>query len=276
MRLIAGLVFAAALLVSAQQGHARTAAGDRLSLRYEVYGSGIHALSASMRLDVRPDRYAAEIAASTRGTIGFLFPWSSLVRSDGAAVRQTLKPRLHELTSTWRGEPRSVFLEYDGTGGFLARRAVPPANGDEREPVGDDVAANTVDSLTAILEIMRRIASGESCNQTVAVFDGRRRFDLVSTEQGLESIPRSSYSAYSGTAMACAIRIQPVAGFWKKRQRRFVAGESGSEGQTSFGTLWFAQLPDSALPVPVRLKVNSPFGDFIGHLAAYERLHAAH
>jgi hypothetical protein len=250
---------------------AQSAEPDRVLLRYELYGSGIHALTSSMDLELRPDRYAVELTANTRGTIGFLFPWTSIVRSDGAAAAQSLRPRLHEMTSNWRGEQRSVFLEYDGAGGFAARRVVPQAKDEDREPVADVLAAGTVDLLTAVVEIMRRIGAGQSCNQTVSVFDGRRRYNLLSNDRGWEQIKGSSYSAYSGQALACALRVQPVAGFWRKRQRRW-AGAEGSEGQTSVATLWFAPVGQSPVPVPVRLKIDSPFGDFVGHLAAFERL----
>ena len=249
---------------------AQSAERDRLLLKYEIYGSGVHALSSSMDVDLRPDRYAVELTATTRGAIGFLFPWSSIVRSDGAAATQNLRPRLHEMTSTWRGEQRSVFLEYDGAGGFTARRAVPAAKDDDREVVEDSVAADTVDVLTAVLELMRRIGAGQGCNQTVPVFDGRRRYNLLSNEQGWELIKGSSYSAYAGQALACSLRVQPVAGFWKKRQRRWVAGDKDAEGQSSLATLWFAPVGQSSVPVPVRLKVNSPFGDFVGHLVRFE------
>lgn len=243
---------------------------ERLLLKYEIFGSGVHALTSSMNLDLRPDRYAVELTANTRGTIGFLFPWTTVVRSDGTSAAQGLNPRLHEMTSTWRGEQRSVFLEYDGRGGFTARRVVPLASDDDREPVTDAVAADTVDVLTAVLEIMRRIGAGQGCNQTVAVFDGRRRYNLLSSEQGWELIKGSSYSAYSGQALTCSLRVQPVAGFWKKRQRRWATGDSGSEGQSSLATLWFAPVGQSTAPVPVRMKISSPFGDFTGHLTGFE------
>ena len=267
-----GLVAVVAWAGVALAGSASAADTDRpLRLHYNVYSGGLNAMSGSLAVDLKPDRYAIELAAETKGTIGLIFPWRSVMRTQGRADSSALKPRAHEFTSVARGEPSGIALDYDEAGRFAGRRTTGPEPEEGLEPVSLPLAEGAVDILTATLDLMRHLRSGRSCNQTIPVFDGRRRYDFISAGQGAEMVQRSSYSSFAGQAVKCSIAIRPTGGAWKKRQRRWVDPAKAGDPQPLFASVWFAAPAATvSLPAPVKIQVATPFGEFTAYLSHLE------
>ena len=51
------------------------------------------------------------------------------------------------------------------------------------------------------------------CNQTLPVFDGKQRFDLVLTPKRAVNVQRSATSGYTGPAVICRVKFIPIAGY---------------------------------------------------------------
>ena len=45
--------------------------------------------------------------------------------------------------------------------------------------------------------------------------------DLAFSDDGRETLQAGEVGIYTGEAVRCAIRVEPVAGFWRKNQKRF-------------------------------------------------------
>lgn len=237
---------------------------------YQAHVGGMSPLKGQAELVMEAGRYSLRIDAETDGFVGRLLSWQSRVTSLGTLARGVPRPELYELSSLWRGEPRDVTLRYDARGGVQVT-AVPPPEEDEREPVPDELQRGTLDPVTAMLAVMLGAAEGRGCAGTMPVYDGRRRYDMVFADLGMDRIAPSGYSAFSGAARRCQVTYKPIAGYSRKPppslmgQRLFARSEGDGEPRPPV-EVWFAPVTEGGPPVPVRIETESGLGGVVVHL----------
>jgi hypothetical protein len=241
---------------------ARAAITTDVRAEYAIYGGGFRLIDAELDIGVRPKTYTAKLAARTRGTIGDLFPWWNNVSSSGNVKDRLFQPLIHISENSWLGDRRSVTLRYDGKGGFVNKQTFPAPAAENREEVREELTKNTQDIMSAALTLLQRVAQGESCNQTIAVYDGRRRFNLKFYEIQFEKLSENRYGIYHGAARRCDMTIERVAGFWKKYQTEWT--EDG-DAQMRL-TFWLAPVVAGGPEIPVRARTYGEFGSVMVHL----------
>ncbi len=239
-----------------------------VGLDYKIYIGGLEALSANVSIGSDAKRYDVEIMAGTAGAIGKMFPWEVRIGSKGNVDGDTLQPVEHAQRSNFQGKDRSVTLTYDGHGGFLERKVLPDAKEDDRDPVPPEQTRDTLDIVSGILAGLRAVDRAGSCDGRVPVFDGRRRFDLVYKDDGHEKLDPSDVSVFSGDALRCAVKVEPVAGFWKKNQRKFFTRKVNGEDQVVPVDVYIARVGAAKIEAPVRIESSSPFGQLVLNLQA--------
>ncbi len=262
------IVLACAILALSTPIRANEPVKPAVGLDYKIYIGGLEALSATVSIASDPDRYDVEIKADTAGAIGKIFPWEIHIGSKGNVSGDTLQPVEHVQRSNFQGKDRSVTLNYDGHGGFLDRKVVPDAQEDDRDPVPPDKTRDTLDIVSGVLAGLRAVDRAGSCDGRVPVFDGRRRFDLVYSDDGHDKLESSGASFYSGDALRCAVKVEPVAGFWKKNQRKFFTRKVNGEDQVVPIEVYIARVGAAQVEVPVRVESSSPFGQLVLNLQA--------
>lgn len=243
----------------------QSVAGQALS--YQIYAGGFHAVSFEARLERDKQSYKARVQAKTDGFIASLFDFSMMSEVAGLAGDSGLAPERFKTAAKWQERPeRSVEILY-GPGDNKTVRAVPPAEQDERPEVPDWLQADTLDPLSASLAIMEQVRDTQSCTAEVAIFDGRRRFDMTATDLGMVELAPSSYSSYAGPALKCRVELERVTGFWQPQradQRRYPL----------VVTVFLAEAVDGGQAVPVRIEGRQSFGAFRIHLVDAKPLSA--
>lgn len=204
---------------------------QNLSLQYAIYAGGLHVLSMDVRISVGALRYRVEAALRTDGLVGFLFPWSLSARSQGAIDSDGVQPSDYRSANIWRGRERWVEVVY-GEGGALTVRAEPAAGQGHRDALPEALIRDTVDLLSAALSVGLVLSAGGSCDRTIPVFDGRRRYDLIFKDIGMRRVDPSGYSVFSAEALACYVRMERLAGFSKHE------GRERMEGALSSASVW--------------------------------------
>ncbi len=123
---LAGLTVAFAAMIACP-----SAADEAASLRagkfsYEVYIGGTHALSFDIGLGLAGDRYRVEAIGHTSGIIGYMIPWQSWNRSEGARDGLSLKPDFYHSANIFRNQLRTANLDFSPDGSVVAT-AIPNA-----------------------------------------------------------------------------------------------------------------------------------------------------
>jgi hypothetical protein len=237
-----------------------------VALDYRIYIGGLEALDATATIGADSQHYDVEIKAVTAGAIGRMIPWVVHIGSKGNVTADKLQPVEHAQVNNFQGKDRSVILAYDGHGGFIDRKVVPDAQEDQRDEVPADMTRDTLDIVSGVLAGLRAVDRTGSCNSRVPVFDGRRRFDLVYSDDGHETLEASGAAIYSGDALKCAVKVEPVAGFWRKNQKKFFSRRVNGEDQVVPIEVFIARVGANKVEVPVRIESTSPFGPLVLNL----------
>ncbi len=276
---LAALLLSAPITDSAPRAEAAPGgnpAAKTLALTYEVYAGGLHAFTFTVDLALDPSDYRIAAGGETRGLIGALYKWNVRLTAegqDGARARDTteadpLRPQRYITVNGGRQKPKTMRLDFASAGAYSVTRDPPdspdPAAADEDLP--SHLPTGILDPLSASLVATRNLAESGSCEQTVAVFDGKRRFDLMFSDAGRGDLPKSRLSAYAGPAILCNITMKRISGFTQKR--RYAA--HWDEDKDEPPTLWVAQVSEDLPPVPVRFTGAIALGNIVVHLAKVE------
>jgi hypothetical protein len=162
-----------------------------------------------------------------------------------------LFPEAMRAETRQRGVDRRTRIDYRADGTVAAEATPPPPR--PVTLVAPEQMRGTIDQLTAYLALARRLGRGGSCALELAVFDGRRRYDLSFSDLAPETLP-----AVADPARVCRMSRRRIAGF---------PVDAGGTERTDQGKLWFARLLPGELMVPMRMEFDSEFGTFYADLA---------
>lgn len=244
----------------------------KLELAYDVYAGGFKALRADLEMDLGKKAYDMELQASTQGFIGDLFPWSATYSTSGHAEKGQLVPSLHTSKSEWRKKTKLTELSYDPKGHVLKSTTQDGTKTTVSRDIKRELADNAVDMLTGTLLMMQSAKNTEKCAGTFPVFDGKRRFNITLKDEGVATIAKSTYSKFSGPALKCTVKVEPVAGFKDKDKKRgWMAVQNHTEEHNRKPTLWLASLEKGGPVVPVRMEIGSDYGTVVAHLTGADK-----
>lgn len=228
----------------------------RLVLSYQAFRVGLHVVDSELDVDLRAASYALTTKIETIGIARWFVPWRSTSFTQGAITGAGLEPRRHRLEGEWQGSPRRVAIDY--ARGHVEARVEPTQAAEMREQVPPQLQRETVDPASAVLDLLRRVSAGEACEGTYAVFDGRRRSDLIVRDRGWTSAAEPQSHAFSGETRECEFVIKPISGYAKvdnpddKNWRRLRNGRA-----------WIGRVVPGAPLAPVRIEIDSGWGTTI-------------
>jgi hypothetical protein len=228
--------------------------------QYDMYAAGIDVAEVEAGIGIAPATYRMDIAYRTTGFAGFFFrghQHSSVAGTwrDGFAVPQRFLGR-----GVWRGDARVTDIAYEA--GRPVIRQLEPPNADEREPVPEALQTGSVDSLTALVDLMRMVARTGRCDMKVRTYDGRRATEVEARTVGEEMLEPSRRSAFSGKALRCDFSGRLLAGFKLGEDRE-------KASKPLHGSAWMAVVVPGGSPVPVRMAFETRwFGDVTMYLTS--------
>ena len=246
----AALLALFAVALCAPRAHA--AAPDPIFLRFEVsLGAGLHVLSLRVDVEQSAEAYSIAAEAETRNLADVFVELRSRLQVHGRVVAGALLPTAMRAETHRRGADFYTRIDYGADGNVTAEASPPPAR--PITPVTAAQMRGTVDQLTASLALARALARRGSCALVLAVFDGRRRYDLSFADAPAEALP-----GFAGINQVCHMSRRRIAGF---------PADRGGNEATDHGKLWFARLVPGDLMIPVRMEFVSEFGTFTAELA---------
>jgi hypothetical protein len=159
-----------------------------------------------------------------------------------------MSPQPNEFVSQgrWRGEQRAVRIDYQQ--GSPVIRELTPTEDVPREPIPAALQQNTIDTVSALAQLIRKVERSGTCSGSVRTFDGRR----VATVQAVTGVPEmlagTSRSLFSGNALRCDFTAQQTAGFKMGDDK---------ERKPLHGSAWLAPLRNNGPSLPVRLSFET-------------------
>jgi hypothetical protein len=234
---------------------------------YDVYVGGIHFLTADILFEERNGHYLTHVHGHTAGYLYKLLKWDGIVVAEGRTKGDRFIPQSFINYDSWRNKLKKTEIDFDNKGTITT--SFDPAQTIEH-PISVADMRGALDPAAALLQMLGHIATEQDCNVSMPVFDGKRRFDLHSSDQGLDYVNEADYGAYTGPARRCDVDFTMIAGEWKDKDKdhRFWEHADGQPARDPFH-VWLAS-PTKSLPeLPIRLESTSAWGNIIAHLSAW-------
>ena len=208
-------------------------------------------MTLTTTVDQSSEGYSITAEAETRGLVDLFLDLHGRLEVRGRITAGTLLPEAMRAETHRRGADLYTRIDY-GAEGTVTAEAKPPL-ADSTVPATPAQMRGTIDQLTAYLVLARNLARRGSCALALAVFDGRRRYDLNFADGAAsETLPGI------GATQVCRMSRRRIAGF---------PADRGGNEMADQGKLWFARLLPGDLMVPVRIEFASEFGRFTAELA---------
>jgi hypothetical protein len=241
-------------------------ASEPLNVQYSIYASGFEVVNIDATYTVTDKTYAAEMDLKTIGMLGRLAPWSGVLKSNGLNHDQNPTPLSHSFANTWRDETKITAMDFDNEG-VLTTLTKTNADGSVEDIMpNEDVSKNTIDIMTAIY----RASQGGTCDGTQTAMDGKRKFDMVFKSHSREKLTPGKYNKFDGDAEICTIEIQPISGKWREKKRGWMSIQEQAKNDGTLPKIWFGNVGEQAMNIPVRLQIQTNYGAMIMHLTGVE------
>lgn len=261
LAVLAGPVGAASPAPAVPQPSARN-----MALTYEVYAGGLHVFSFDVTLSLQPEGYRIATAGSTRGITSVLYKWDVKLMAEG----QYFQPVRYLTVNSGRHPTKTMQLDFAKGGAFTVTRDPPEpfdeAAAAEEGPLPTSLPSNIADPLSAGLVASQALAKTGSCEQSIPVFDGKRRYNLRIHDAGSGDVPNNRISIYNGPATLCGLTMERISGF--KKHRRYAA--QWDEDKDEPPLLWVAKVREDMPPIPVRFTGAVSLGSIVVHLTKIE------
>lgn len=230
-----------------------TAASGEVHAAYATYAAGLDIAEVEAGFGLGPWSYQVRLAYHTTGLAGLFYRGHQFNEVNGSWLANEPAPRKFAGEGVWRGEPRVAEINY--VGGKPTVSALVPPNEAEREPVPESLQANSIDTLSALADLIRHVADTGRCETVVRTYDGRRATEIAARTVGEETLDPSSRSSFSGRALRCDFTGRMLAGFKFQDDRT-------ADSRPLHGSAWLAQVVPDAPPLPVRMTFETRwFGD---------------
>ena len=248
------LLLAVAVLVDLL-GVDLVAAQGKLDARYTASLGGIPIGRGAWVIDIANGQYTAAASGMTVGLVRLFASGQGSSASRGSVRNGNLYPSTYASNIIYdqRVEDLRIVLQ-NGTVKDVSINPPPPPHPD-RIPVPDAHRRGVVDPMTAaLMRVSGRgdPVSAEACQRTIAIFDGRMRYDLRLSFKRFEAVRANR--GYEGPVAVCAVQFFPMSGYVPHRHSIvYLRGLRDAE-------VWLAPVAGTRVLVPYKFLLPTPFG----------------
>lgn len=233
-------------------------AQGRLEARYEASIAGIPIGKGTWTIDITDSRYTAAATGTTTGLIRAFTGGQGSSSAHGTLHAGAPVNSIFASTIATGHKTDEVHLTV-ANGVVKESRVDPPLETEpERIPITDEHRKGILDPMTASL--LRTPGSGEplapeACQRTVAIFDGRLRYDLRLVFKRMDRVKTGK--GYAGPVVVCTVYFTPIAGFIPSRAAvRYLVKQRDIEA-------WLAPIAGTHVLVPYRVQGPTPIGRMV-------------
>jgi hypothetical protein len=215
-----------------------------MRLSYDTYAAGVEVMRMNASFGLGPWNYHIDLDYHTKGLVGLLYSGRQTNRVRGVWKDERAAPVEFSGEGVWGGRQRRTLIDYS-RGLPQVKDLAPPEEG-PRAPVPPELQRNTVDTLSALVQLMRNVERGDTCETAVRTYDGRRVLEFVARTGSREMLAPTSRSIFSGQALRCDFESRELAGFLLGR-------DDPEHRRPLHGSAWLAPAMPGAPPLPVRI-----------------------
>lgn len=253
------LVLAAGLLGAVSPVAAENVAPwpTRVNAAYSLHFTGFGELGKfNFQSQILGNDYSITGDATVK--VPLIYTWASKLNGSGRLAGEEPQPAAYTFAS--QGKPviggtkhLSVRMGFKDSA-IQQLNIVPPSSpsGAHYVPLKPEHLKNVFDPLTAVM-ITTRAKGGSPCGRKIPIFDGKQRFDLLTSSAGQQKVPEARPSGQPPIGYVCKVRYIPVAGYKDNEDTRNMINNSSAE-------IALRPVPSANLLVPYRISVVTKWG----------------
>jgi hypothetical protein len=232
------------------------APAQELAAQYAISMTGIPVGTSAWSVALNGDAYHTSASGSAAGILAILMTARGTVETSGKIRGGRLVPSSYRSDVVELGEKFELTMKLN-EGVATDLEIDGPRPGPNRVPIADGDRRGIIDPLSALLipnlSVGGRLAP-DTCNRTLPIFDGRRRFDLVMSFRRVDDL---ADRAYEGAVLVCNLLVRPIAGHRANSPiTKYVVARQDME-------LTFASMRGTRFLAPFRLSVPTLVGTMV-------------
>jgi hypothetical protein len=232
---------------------------------YTIAAARIPVGNATMTARIGPGEYVISMSGRSGGLLRALARGEGVMTATGAVIDGRLSPSRYTSRTTADDDTIEVTMTFQD-GNVKELEASPPPEAD-RVPVTEEHRQRVVDPLSALaIPIGDGGISDAACQRSLAVFDGRRRYDLKLAFKRMVEV--KAEQGYAGSAVECAVAFQPIAGHRPSSPLlKLLTGSRAVE-------MTFAPVAGTTVLAPFRFAIINLLGDITVQASRFEAMAA--
>jgi hypothetical protein len=230
---------------------------NRITAVYRVDLAGFDLGDFRLTTQFRGDDY--EMRGEGRFSVleGLIFDWRGITASKGKFTGSGPEPVMYALDFQGGNKSQQLRMTFDG--GAVTEIAQVP-----KKLPNPHVIPTTKEQLEGVLDPMTAAflyARSDNpdgdlkvCDQTIPVFDGEQRFNLVLRPKRTAKLDKNASTGYSGFAAVCGVKFIPISGYRPDNPGIKLMS------QTNDIEVWLVSLPGTEMYVPYRIVLPTLVG----------------
>jgi len=234
---------------------------------YRVKFAGFHFGDVHLTMALKGSEYQMNGEGRFSVLGGLIYDWRGATASSGKVGKSGPKPSMYTLSYSG-GDKRGDVRIYFGDGAVKQVSISPKGHPNPRDiPITQAQLRGVLDPMTgAFLRSRPDLPDADLrvCNETMAVFDGERRFDIILTPKQRTKVQNETPNGYSGFAAVCRVKFVPISGYRPDDSAiKYMSHTDGIE-------IWLVPLPTTVFYVPYRISVPTAFGSGSAELTSFQ------
>ena len=246
----------AAIPVSRPQTQQDKEPGRALRAGYTVYVGGFLVAKGTLDTWIGGDNYKMRARLGAAGLPAAFWDGHWDLGAEGAVDGTEVKPHRYVFVSSENDKTKTRLMSWDKSG-MPETRNDPPEG---KISVLPGEQRNTRDPVSAMLVPVA--GTGNPCDRTIKVFDGKRRYDIKLTKDRETKITTRGHG-YTGPAVVCKASFAPKTGVERKKFTQMLQRDRRTE-------VWLAPLEKGRLYMPVKLVMQTPIGGAVLELVSLQ------
>jgi hypothetical protein len=229
----------------------------RISAIYRVELAGFNLGNYQLTTTFNGNDY--ELRGEGRFSIleGLIYNWTGSAASRGKVTGSGPTPSMYAMS--FKGGDKAGQLRMTFNGGAVTDVAMVPRKRPNPHviPVTPNQLEGVLDPMTgAFLMAQSDNPNGDLkvCDQTIPVFDGEQRFNLILTPKKTVKVEKNASTGYSGFAAICRVKFIPISGYRPDNPGIKLMSE------TNDIEVWLVSLPGTRMYVPYRIVLPTVVG----------------
>lgn len=189
---------------------AQPAASFTVEHNFTVILGIFNASDTKFSYSLSPKNYAVSSEVKTAGVFDSLYPFQAHYSTTGTIKKNEMETTSYKYQAKSRFSKRSKELVYDDNGVPLYRIST---KNDKSKKVNIEENTNnkdTTDLQTVFAKLAKQYNEVKFCDSRMEVFDGKRRFDVIFKDEGIDELTHNNYSPIEGKAAKCSMFIDKL------------------------------------------------------------------